>query len=562
MSQPFPAVNYSRWLIAGAFGYGLLIWLLLPSGVITINDDFGYLRSVVQTLQQGRPWTDDWLEPWAASLSSLGALLFSATGSFSFAIHGLLAAFAVAAFAAMGLLFRQRGFSLKLGAAAALVLLTFPTVLWKTVEFTSVALYLPCLLFALWASAGQRWWLFLVFWALAMAARQSALPWLLIPLWGAAQGAFFSKSERRSRAWAAPAAAAVCGLLFFGVLDRGMNQTHAQEVLTQQAFTHIVPRDALRAFGVGFFVYMVAAGWGAFLLGQSGRVSCGVASRRKIALVALIFAALLLVDERDWARWEHNLVIGSSGWWYLKLVIAISAVGWLRGGFRLRADYALFALGSLVLVCVRGVIWDYYLLEVALFGIFGVTALERSSARDFRSSRWLLGLVAVFHLLFFLDLKCVLDRARALCVISEIALREQKLQPTELSYAPFGFTGWHLYPYYVRHEGKASADLAGFGRYLRSGAVEVGQSYSKVLHVLPQFRHEPPGDRRNLVASGRVRFAWFFHAEFFLLRFKTETEQPADVSLVAAEYHPQSLPLNDAEWRSFIETPLTERRAD
>src|SRR4051812_26302714 len=100
MSRALPVFSDRRRLAIGAFGYGLLIWLLLPSGVIAINDDFGYLRSVIQTIQHGRPWTDDWLEPWAASLSLFAGLLFRATGSFSFAIHGLLAGLAGAAFAA------------------------------------------------------------------------------------------------------------------------------------------------------------------------------------------------------------------------------------------------------------------------------------------------------------------------------------------------------------------------------------------------------------------------------------------------------------------------------
>ena len=554
MSPPL-AVKHRCWLVTGAAGYGLLIWLLLPSGVVAINDDFGYLRSVVQTVEHGRPWTNDWLEPWAASLSALAGILFRASGSFSLAIHGSLVALAAAAFAGMGLLLRQRGVSPARALAASALLLTFPPVLWKTVEFTSVAFYLPCLLFALWASAGRRWGLFFIFWGLAMAARQSALPWLLIPLGGVAQVVFSSRSERSNLGWVAPALVAAGGILVFWGLDRGMNQTHAQMMLTQQAFTHVTPRESANAFGVGFFVFLVAAGCGAFLAGGSGSLQVSASSRGRIAVIALIFAALLIPDQRDWIQSEHSLVTGAVGWWYLKLVMAIAAAGWLRGGFRLRADYALFALGSLVLICVRGLVWDYYLLDVAIFGFFSSVGAGAETGRDFRAPRWAPAFVAVFHLLFFLDLKCVLDRARALCVISETALRERSLQPAELSYAPFGFTAWHLYPHYAAHDGKTSADLAGFGRYLRPGAVEVGQGYSRVLHVFPRFRHEPPADRHNLIASGRTRFAWFFTAEFFLLRFKTEAEQRAEIPLADTEYLPRPFPLNDEEWRLLIRSP-------
>jgi len=73
-----------------------------------LNDDFGYLRSVVSTLQRGRLWTDDWLEPWAAGLSLLSALLFKATDSFYFATYGLLALLAAGAFFAAGRLLLAR----------------------------------------------------------------------------------------------------------------------------------------------------------------------------------------------------------------------------------------------------------------------------------------------------------------------------------------------------------------------------------------------------------------------------------------------------------------------
>jgi hypothetical protein len=51
-----------------ALAFGGLIVLTLPALVVVFNDDFGYLRSMLHTIRHARPWTDDWLEPWAASL--------------------------------------------------------------------------------------------------------------------------------------------------------------------------------------------------------------------------------------------------------------------------------------------------------------------------------------------------------------------------------------------------------------------------------------------------------------------------------------------------------------
>lgn len=542
--------------MAGIVGYGLLLWLLLPSGVIAVNDDFGYLRSVILTLQHQKPWTDDWLEPWAASLSSLAAFLYQATGSFSFAVHGLLALLGAAALAGAYLLLTQRGLRRTAAFSLSVLVLTFPTLLWKSVEFTGVALYLPCLLWALWASERKKWGWFFVAWLLAVAARQSAVTWLVIPLWNLAQGIFTSSAERSSRPWLLPAGVVVAGAVIFWGLGHGMNRTHAQTVITAHSFSHLVPREAVRVLGVGLLVFLGAIGVGAALVGASPRQK-SAATRASLArqiFLALVFIGVLAFDERAWIQMEHTLLAGSWGWLYTKVIAAIAVAGWAWGQFRVRADYALFALGNLVLLSVRGALWDYYLLDVAVVGLFGVSVRGEAEIRPptRKSLRWPIALLAAFHLLFFLDLKCTLDRSRALCVLTETALRERSLRVEELSFAPFGFTAWQLHPHFIQHEGKTSTDPAAFNRYLRPGAIEVGQGYSKLLHALPRFRHEPPADRHNLVASGRFRFAWFFHAEFFLLRFKTEANTPTETPL-SPDYLRPPFPLNDAEWRALIE---------
>lgn len=558
--RPSPRFSADRrWVVAAVLGYGLLIWLLLPAGVVAINDDFGYLRSVVLTLQQHRPWTDDWLEPWAASLSAIAALVYRVTGSFSFAVHGSLAASASAALAGSYLLLRQRG--LKRGHALTLgvLLLSFPTLLWKSVEFTSVALYLPALLWAWWAAERKKWgWFFLV-WLIAVAARQSAITWLLVPGWSAARGFFVSPVERTARAWLLPTGVVAGGAMVFWGIGHGMNQTHAQAVLTAHSWTHLVPREAARVLAVGLLVYFCAVGSGACLMGGATRAKFGGGMRptARIFFLALLFLALLAFDQRDWIQREHTLLDGSWGWLYTKLVVGVAVAGWAWGRFRLRGDCAFFALGSLGLLSVRGVIWDYYLIDVAVFGFLGISwpSEPERAPPSAEVLRWPVVLLAAFHLLFFLDLKCTLDRARALGVLAETALRDRRLRVEELSFAPFGFTAWQLYPHYLEHEGQTSADLAGFRRYLRPGAVEVGQGYSRALHLLPRFRHEPPGDRHNLVANGRFRYAWFFAAEFFLLRFKTEADQAVETPL-PADYERRQFPLNDSEWRTLIDSAV------
>ena len=79
------------------------------------------------------------------------------------------------------------------------------------------------------------------------------------------------------------------------------------------------------------------------------------------------------------------------------------------------------------------------------------------------------GLVA--NVPFVNSLKGSMDTNRALVVLLERALREQKISPTDLSIAPFGFAGWHPYPYFVAHDGVNDASIGGFYRYLDGGAL-------------------------------------------------------------------------------------------
>lgn len=536
-----------------ALGFGVLVYLILPGGVTVLNDDFGYLRSVVETIRHDRPWTNDWLEPWAASLSVLSALIYKASGSFLFATHGLQALLAAISFWATFSLFKARGHSSGLATVLAALLLTFPTVLWKSVEFTSVALYLPCLLLALKAAEEKTWGRFCLWWSLAIAARQSAVAWAVFPALEIIPLSRTSTSEpRRPRA---PSLSLMFGLGLFGVLTWTMNKTHAQTVVTDQVWHRLDGVAALRAAGVGVMVYLWAAGLNGLL---SWRVTQSGGRKFVRFFPAITVLGLFAVRQWGWLNSEHGLFTLYGGEVYCGIAILLGSVGWLLGGFRLRPATAIAAGGSAIVLGLRQGIWDYYLLDVALLGFFGTVATTEASREKPRSNKqpiraWGLGLLTAFHLLFLLNLKCALDRTYALCSLAETALRQERLRPTELSFAPFGFVGWQMHRYFITHEGAANPALDGFYGYLIPGAVEIGHGYSQPLHIFPRFRHTPPSDRHNLILSDRYRFVWFFQAEYFLLRFKTESDAPPPLQLHMDEYHRERFPLNDAEWRDLID---------
>lgn len=551
----------SRRVWLAAFIYGLLIYACLPAGVAAIDDDFGYLRSVISTLQHGRPWTDDWLEPWAASFSALSALLYQITGNFYAATYGLLPVLAACSFGLFALLLRARGLGLGMAIWVSAIGLTFPTIFWKTIQYTGMALYIPCLLGAVWACEQRRWGLFFVAWGLALATRQSAGAWIILPLAVVIQTGWREGWRSFSRPWWAPLLAATGGSVLLLMLKVMMNKTHAQTVLTDRIFEQASWPAAIQTGLVGLGLFLLMAGFGRLIL-LLGRFdpAGGPSPRSRAALCGLALAAgaLCFWDFRALLAWEHQAMSGLTGSLYLKLMVLLGAAGWVFRGNIIRPEFAAAAAGSLVLASLRGAVWDYYFVDLAIFALFGIGGHSGIATGASVPGRWwryaatsTLVAATVLNGLLVLDFKAAMDRGYALCLLSEKALREGRLLPAELSFAPFGFAAWHLYPHYIRSEGRASSHIAGFDCYELPGAVEVGQGYSRSLHLLSQFRHEPPADRHNLIAEGRTRFLWFFRGEFYLLRFKTEADAPPMVKL-PADYRFERFPLDEAEWRQVI----------
>ncbi len=557
-------------VISGALAYGILIFLLLPPGVTVLNDDFGYLRSVVETLQHGRPWTDDWLGPWAAGLSVLSALVFKLTGSFFVATNGLLVGFAVLAFWAGGKLLQHRGLSARRAAGTIALLLTFPTLLWKSLEFGSVALGMVCLLAALLAAERRRWGWFGLCWLLALATRQSALTWVVLPAAAALQALLDRRSQWRAR-WLAPTVVAVAGVVAFVILSLVMNKTHEQirvtdaglDRLAEQLHVGVGLARIIEISALGIGVFLLAAGAGAWSLRGSSTV------RRRLvwwrAAIAIEAVALLVLFGRHVA-YELDGFRGTFSVLYESTVLLIAFLGWLwTPPWTIRWPAIACAVAGIMALCSRPVVWDYYFMDVALLGFFGVSspnpeAITRPSAgwTSLRPSpAWIiLAMLIAWQAIFVFNLKLRIDRGHALIVLGEKALRAGQLHPAELALTPSGFVGWQLHPYYIAHDGRRSSEILGYRRYLARwrDTITLGQSYSPPLPEWLRFPNVAPLDSEpTLIGQVSFRCAWFFHGDIALARIRSQPSVPPALTIDPDDYRPQPFPLNDAEWRALVQ---------
>lgn len=563
MTQPDNSRWWHRHLIVWvAAAYGLFVYLALPVEAVALNDDFGYLRSVIETLQRARPWTNDWLEPWAASLSVLSALVFKLTGSFHVATQGVQAVGAAMTVAGAAVIGQDRGLSRVQSAVVACLLVSCPTLLWKSVEFTAVVIYLPCLLWSIWAAGRRQWGVFFIAWLLACASRQSAVTWLVLP------GLAFVEAFVLGRSWRRPAVVLAAGVAWVAILSLFMNRTQSQAMVTAHLFERLETGACSRNLLMGAAIILGSIGCGRFVA-IANRLARQVDGDRPARVLGVLVAtAVVLVALGAYGRmyFEHESFGGGAGHLYAALVCALAVAGWILGGERLRRDLLLASAASLVLVVVRTEVWDYYYLDVALFG-FSAAVTGPGNLRGVVPAGWSRGVLVCcllcggFHLYFSWATKCRVDRESAVCRLAETALRRGALDVTELSALPYGFVGWQLHPYYVAHDGRQSVDIGGFLHYLRDGSIEVRRSPLRFWSDSKSLKALTGEDAARVIETGVARVGWFWHERCSLLR-RPDDGAPARRNLDRALFRPSRFPLNEREWRELVEQSPTSEGPD
>ncbi|PTY07386.1 hypothetical protein DB347_08790 [Opitutaceae bacterium EW11] len=544
---------FTPW-IGGAL-ISLFLFRFMPSLVVAMNDDFGYLRSVVATLQRGRPWTDDWLEPWAYSMSAVSAFLFRVSGSFYLSTSGLLAVLGGISTLLVSRLWTERRIPSAFSVLLAIFLTAFPTVLWKSVEYSALALYIPCLLGMLLSAERRKWLPAGLFWAVAVASRQSAIVWLAIP---GAELIASLKRRQKGQSWLLAAMLGGC-LVWFAALLLLSNRTHAQQVITSQLGSHI-GIGSLRHASVGLVYLLVAIGLGCTVSTFfSPRPSLPPTSRwfgslrwGFVAAVALaaIWPRLLSVEV------EHSGYDGALAGPGLRMLVLISALGLavFRGKFR--AGYLAAAVASVCLFSVRDAIYDYYLIDAVILGLFSRCTADISEmgpdAAPQAIRSWIVaaaftGIMLAVQIGASVRLKEFVDFRAAACDLFERSLRAGEAKTTELADAPFGFIAWYWYPYYIGHEGRRSPALDGFGMYLAPKQVSLLVNPTETELARSGFTQ---------IRSEIYPFGWGRSARFVLVR-RGEAGN-ASVPVDWQEYRPESFPLGDAEWARLIEAPVRQ----
>jgi len=522
-------------------------WLLQPRFLFVFNDDFGYLRSVVRTIQLGRPWTDDWLEPWSATLSLAGWALYSLTHHFILSLRLLQLGSLLASGWALQRLFRRLLPPWR-ALGAATLLLMIPTVLCKFTELGGMMLYIPCLLWGLHFALGGRWGAFTLCVILATGCRQGAIAWLALP---GIQALLHARQRdfARVRDCLIPVTA---GLGSYVLLSRFMNHSHAQVVMTGDMWRNL----SLQRFTGNLMgclpLLPLGPGLALLLAGTlSGDRSPGWPRTRKgvagcfLALLALA-ACAYAVSAKGLIGFEHPLYQEQSLLWLCCLGLTTALGLWSIQRHIPSLPLLAGAGATLALVCLRGAVYDYYCIDFVAFTMAAwlgarKTTLAPESA-PLRKALLAIRLALIGGMLLLAGLSLArlqrhLNEMATRVYIAETSLRKGAISPDELSVAPFGLQGWHLYPHFIKHEGAQGDYIANFQKYLRPGALE-----------LQELGAARPGDPQVI----DVRLGPLYPTRHYRLeRRLPRPAAPWPLDLRTTE----PFPLSETEWDALLRSP-------
>lgn len=514
--------------------------LVLPKQLILKNDDFGYLDSVVRSLREGQLVVSDFLEPFAITLTFLSSLSYHLTQNLWLATYGLLLIIQIALWFVIFSLSREY-FTRMHAAALTTGLLLFPLIFGKLHEFTSVPLYWT-FFFAFILCWPKRPWLACLCFVLAFGCRQSAVTLLVLP--------FLSLFDGRK--YLTPMLVIMVGLLACAFITLSLEPSFAQLNLTHkmgELFQWSVFLRSLCAFSLFAF-----AGAGiAHVLGSGFNIERP--SLWFAGMIVLVSGAVL----KPWNSWlgTDMTYLGAVPGAQILVYVGLTFFACLAPTrlTSLRLNFVLLAMAMIGLPSLRGAVWDYYGVEIALVGALCVTSSATTSIRFPRVLANGLAIYAVACLIYAGSLWRFHDLIALKTRLYEEAQRRGAITLHEVSRAPFGYTGWKLFDAMVKLQ-KDSQQFHGLAAFL----CEINEQASLIeSRPLPfatvQNCEGAPESSLRIVATVQGRILWKTETLDLLVPCSYDIpKQTMSQCLASGQLlETKIFPLNKQEWNQWIQ---------
>ncbi len=413
------------------------------------SDDFAYLRSIVGTYQQARPYTYEWLEPFGVIFSSFSAILFWITKNFYLATFGIQAFWVLVFFVLFYLLLAKR-LSTRFSALITLTIATLPLFLTKAGDFHGCFCTLDLFLAALLLYEAKQWkWFFLVAFA-AFANRQNHICLMLLPIWNMVE-TYLQKGIVSKPIG--------LGVFLFGsmsiVLYLFMNHTYAaiHAVFINSdliSFFRSLAVAAIAGTLITLSILSIFLKW----IGDSSKSEIGI--RKTLSSNIYVSIVLLILIP----FWHSSLIqfdtplYGILSWSQLNLLLPwlILPTLWFLD-FRILklSPYLFLIMGYILIASIRGVWWDYYFMEIIIVGLLIVCPSSDNSVSviDITSVRiWITLIILVGNIGYGYLLKVAGDKQKLGVFEMEHLEREGKIAVVNMTNGSFGLLGWKLFDYF------------------------------------------------------------------------------------------------------------------
>jgi hypothetical protein len=466
-------------------------------------------------------------------------------------------------------------------ALTVLSLTTFPIFFAKAADFHAGICTLDLFLAALILAESGRWLWFFPIAFLAFANRQNHAVLMLLPAWAA--GIRWYRTRKAPWPLLAGMGAFIAAA---GSLVTEMNRSYAA---MNAGFLHAAPIDlagrGLLSLAAGSFMVLGCLSLLALIIGgrKPDLHRWGLPLAASAALLALLpwwHDSLIRTDTPLFGLLAWPQVNRALPWMLLPSL-------WLLDFRLLRpSPYVILAMGYIFIASLRGIWWDYYFLElsvlcllIALAGVTnrvpGAASSERPEGAEgriaedgfhfpppraalTRPARAFLYLLLAANLGYAYLHKVQTDKQALAVRTMERLERAGRVSEDAMTGATFGYLGWKLFDWFTAHEGREFGDLADFMGYVRRDRVviETGVPWRK------GFKRALPATAVP-IDSGACRVGFATVAYRVADLHGPEAEIPImgrPMALDTARYHSPRYPLDDAEWRVFLEDRAKFRR--
>lgn len=550
-------IFYFLWILH----LGLFFGFCFRPGIF-YSDDFAYLKSIIGTLQLDHPYRYEWLEPFGISFSYAISAIYLLSHQFYFSAFGFQAVCVILLYPLLTLLLMKKN-QMNSAAMLSFILVSSPLFLGKEADFNACICTIDLFLIGLLFYSSKSWPGFFLFSFLAFLNRQNQIALLLLP---ATEVMSHYRYEKKIN-WKLSGSVLLWIFFAFYCLIK-MNKTFAANQI--QYFSNGFSPFLIRAFltfTFGLCITLGTLGITHFIFSSKNSLTKYFHHKFLLKNISFpLFFTLILLGILPFLPSVKLMfdtpLFGMVSWQKLNMFLVgiLFLSFWLFDFSTLKySPFLILIFGYIGIASIRGVLWDYYFIEIVIINFITLPLNPIFSIESQRLKKWQLGIVCIlftFNLGYGYLMKLSQDKQKLSIQVFESLERSGRISVEAMSTAPFGYLGWKLFDYYIANEGKEIGTPVLFMAYVNPNCLRVETE-------LPWRR-----GFKSSVPSAHILDSGVTSIGFLSLRYRVVDELGFDSQNLKSDsrfhlntknYQIQPFPLTKTEWNAYANVQANKR---